>query len=171
MSATSSGRVCLGYCTSAVCDTEGPVECFRIPSATFKSVLANSDYFSQLKAARRLQNEETISYAALQHADEDAFEFMYDYPNSNRVYSSLQCVWHKHTRGVFCMRVARKDVLQEASRASRVVDERRMLLELFDCPFVVDLVTTFRDDLCLFFVEEFLPGGSVLNLMKRSGVD
>jgi len=61
-----------------------------------------------------------------------------------------------------------KQAIVEQSLKGMVVGERNALAELGDCPFVVKLITTYKDDNCIYLLMEPALGGELFGLYSEN---
>ena len=78
----------------------------------------------------------------------------------------MRLVTHRATSGCFSCRSISKQNIELHNRHNRLVQEREYLLTLHS-QFIVNLVSTFKDITTIYILEEFCPGGTVYNLLKR----
>ena len=59
---------------------------------------------------------------------------------------------------------------QSVKREDHVINERDILNMCKECPFVVDLHETFQDELNLYFLLEYLPGGELATVFRKNRI-
>ena len=143
----------------------GPVEVFRFPKALYERHLKSSPYLHEIALRRASANKTTIKIHSLSNLKQNDFAWL-ETLVGNRVYSSVRLVKHSKTKGYFTCRVVSKIFAESQQRHIRLVQERNILLTLHS-NFCVKLLSTFQDLSMIYFLEEFLPGGTVLGLQQR----
>lgn len=67
----------------------------------------------------------------------------------------------------YALKVMDKAMIRHKHQESHVRDERRILSEMRDCPWVVRLIRTYEDTYNVYLLMEFLPGGELFSVLQR----
>ncbi|KAI8913617.1 kinase-like domain-containing protein [Gorgonomyces haynaldii] len=70
---------------------------------------------------------------------------------------------------VFALKVMRRQVLIQREQTAHVLNEKKMLQECRGSPFVTQLVATFKDNVHLFMVQEYMPAGDLFHYLRSHG--
>ncbi|KAF3480104.1 serine/threonine-protein kinase PRKX [Arthroderma uncinatum] len=69
---------------------------------------------------------------------------------------------------VFALKVLRKAEVIKLKQVEHVRNESKCLSKVAGHPFITTLVTTFSDELCLYMLLEYCPGGEIFTFLRRS---
>ena len=72
------------------------------------------------------------------------------------------------TNTLYALKIISKSKVQTPTRAAHVFAERAALEALTDCPFVITLFDTFKDDAYLYFLLESVDGGPLHRHLRGS---
>jgi serine/threonine protein kinase len=77
-------------------------------------------------------------------------------------------VKYKHSKHLFAMKTVHKPLIQDEEQKEQIMSERHVLLSLKN-PFLVSLNYSFQDDNRLYYIFEYLRGGTLTRLMQKIG--
>ena len=75
----------------------------------------------------------------------------------------------KHNLRFYAMKVLSKDKIVRTKQVEHTNNEKQML-ESVQHPFIINLWGTFQDSSNLYMVMDFVPGGELFTLLRRSNV-
>ena len=75
----------------------------------------------------------------------------------------------KHNLRFYAMKVLNKDKIVKTKQVEHTNNEQQML-EAVQHPFIINLWGTFQDSANLYMVMDFVPGGELFTLLRRSNV-
>jgi serine/threonine protein kinase len=82
---------------------------------------------------------------------------------------SPAAVRSKHNLRFYAMKVLNKDKIVKTKQVEHTNNEQQML-ESVQHPFIINLWGTFQDSANLYMVMDFVPGGELFTLLRRSNV-
>ncbi|KAK8088036.1 hypothetical protein PG997_002997 [Apiospora hydei] len=92
-------------------------------------------------------------------------------PNANRITSSfgrVHLVQSKHNQRYYAIKVLKKAQVVKMKQVEHTNDERKMLSEVKH-PFLITLWGTFHDCKNIYMVMDFVEGGELFSLLRKSG--
>ena len=75
----------------------------------------------------------------------------------------------RHNLRFYAMKVLNKDKIVRTKQVEHTNNEQQML-ESVQHPFIINLWGTFQDSSNLYMVMDFVPGGELFTLLRRSNV-
>lgn len=75
----------------------------------------------------------------------------------------------KHNLRFYAIKVLRKDKIVKTKQVEHTNNERT-ILEAIQHPFIINLWGAFQDDSNLYMVMDYVPGGELFTLLRRSNV-
>jgi protein kinase A len=81
----------------------------------------------------------------------------------------LPAVRSKHNLRFYAIKVLNKAKVDKTKQVEHTNNEQR-LLEAVQHPFIINLWGTFQDSSNLYMVMDFVPGGELFTLLRRSNV-
>jgi protein kinase A len=75
----------------------------------------------------------------------------------------------KHNLRFYAMKVLNKDKIVRTKQVEHTNNEQKML-QAVQHPFIINLWGTFQDSANLYMVMDFVPGGELFTLLRRSNV-
>lgn len=84
-------------------------------------------------------------------------------------FGRVHLVQYKQTKEYLAMKVMRKSEVVRLKQVEHTVNEKS-ILETINCPFTVNLLGSFQDSQNLYFVLEYVAGGELFSLLRRSQV-
>jgi protein kinase A len=75
----------------------------------------------------------------------------------------------KHNLRFYAMKVLNKDKIVKTKQVEHTNNEQQMLGAV-QHPFIINLWGTFQDSANLYMVMDFVPGGELFTLLRRSNV-
>jgi serine/threonine protein kinase len=87
-------------------------------------------------------------------------------------FGKVLLVQHKQSKNAFALKKINKSLLKKINlefMVKTILNERRILLSASN-PFIVKLHHAFQDDKQLYFVMEFVRGGTIASYLNKSGI-
>jgi protein kinase A len=84
-------------------------------------------------------------------------------------FGRVHLVQSKHNQRFYAVKVLKKAQVVKMKQVEHTNDERRMLAEVKH-PFLITLWGTFQDPRNLYMVMDFVEGGELFSLLRKSGV-
>lgn len=72
-----------------------------------------------------------------------------------------------HSKRPVAMKIIRKQRVQNASAMQMILAERKILASLEHHPNIVKLLCSFQDDACLYFILDYVSGGTLADVLLR----
>ena len=86
-----------------------------------------------------------------------------------RIVDEARAVRSKHNLRFYAMKVLNKDKIVKTKQVEHTNNEQQMLGAV-QHPFIINLWGTFQDSANLYMVMDFIPGGELFTLLRRSNV-
>ncbi|KZT22477.1 kinase-like protein [Neolentinus lepideus HHB14362 ss-1] len=83
-------------------------------------------------------------------------------------FGRVHLVRSKHNLRFYAVKVLNKDKIVRTKQVSHTNDEQHMLMAV-QHPFIINLWGSFQDSLNLYMVMDYVPGGELFTLLRRSG--
>ncbi len=84
-------------------------------------------------------------------------------------FGRVHLVQSRHNKRFYAIKVLKKEQVVKMKQVEHTNDERRMLGEVKH-PFLITLWGTFQDSKNLYMVMDFVEGGELFSLLRKSGV-
>ena len=84
-------------------------------------------------------------------------------------YAKVILVRKKSDGKYYAMKVLKKDKIKQKKQVKHVIDERNILVNIPDSPFLVKLYHSFQTTKKLYFVMDYCKGGELFNLLLKFG--
>jgi protein kinase A len=84
-------------------------------------------------------------------------------------FGRVHLVQLKSSKQYCAMKVMRKSEVVRLKQVEHTLNEKS-ILEQIECPFTVNLLGSFQDSQNLYFVLEYVAGGELFSLLRRSQV-
>lgn len=84
-------------------------------------------------------------------------------------FGRVHLVQSKHNQRFYAVKVLKKAQVVKMKQVEHTNDERRMLADVKH-PFLITLWGTFQDPKNLYMVMDFVEGGELFSLLRKSGV-
>jgi serine/threonine protein kinase len=83
-------------------------------------------------------------------------------------FGRVRLVKHKKTDQYYAMKILKKQTIIRLKQVEHISNERELLL-LVTSPFCVTLYKTFQDDIKLYMILEYIPGGELFTHIRKAG--
>ncbi|KAF9005800.1 kinase-like protein [Hymenopellis radicata] len=83
-------------------------------------------------------------------------------------FGRVHLVRSKHNLRFYAIKVLNKEKIVRMKQVEHTNNEAR-ILDLVQCPFIINIWGTFQDTANLYMVMDFVPGGELFTLLRRSG--
>lgn len=67
----------------------------------------------------------------------------------------------------FAMKILKKRSVEQKKQENHVLTERKILIEMNNCPFMINFYYSFQSEKKLYFVLEYCPGGELFELLSK----
>mmetsp|Transcript_45562 Transcript_45562/g.89649 ORF Transcript_45562/g.89649 Transcript_45562/m.89649 type:complete len:889 (+) Transcript_45562:41-2707(+) len=88
-------------------------------------------------------------------------------------YGHVELMAEKRSDGkeprIFALKACMKQELVECGQLNHIVAEKRCM-QLFDCPFLLNLHATYQDEHCVYFLLEAALGGELFNVLRAQSI-
>ena len=82
-------------------------------------------------------------------------------------YAKVLLVRKVNTGEFFAMKILKKSSVEQKKQENHVLTERKILIEMNNCPFMINFYYSFQSDKKLYFVLEYCPGGELFELLSK----
>ncbi|QPC73691.1 hypothetical protein HYE68_004443 [Fusarium pseudograminearum] len=114
------------------------------------------------------QNLPSINNLINQPQQQNAQGNSYNNAQSNPHFGRVHLVQSKHNQRFYAVKVLKKAQVVKMKQVEHTNDERRMLADVKH-PFLITLWGTFQDSKNLYMVMDFVEGGELFSLLRKSG--
>lgn len=82
-------------------------------------------------------------------------------------YAKVLLVRKLSTGDFYAMKILKKASVEQKKQENHVITERQILIEMNECPFMINFYHSFQSDTKLYFVLEYCPGGELFELLQK----
>lgn len=143
----------------------GPVECFRLHRDMFTELLGPLQDIMERDAIQRKRQLAEASKPKVKISDLREVSTL-----GTGTFGRVKLMQHKQTGEPYAMKVLQKAQVIAYKQQKNVMNEKNVMVEA-DHPFILKLVTTFKDRYCLYMLLELVLGGELFTYLHGGDIE